>query len=127
MELVALQRELPAILAAGAQLVAVTPETPDNSLNIIEKNELAFEVLFDQGNKVAEAYGLVFELAEHLRPMYADFGLDIPAFNGDDSFRLPVPATYVIDANGVVAYHFADADYTKRLEPDKVVAALQKI
>jgi len=79
------------------------------------------------GNRVAEAYGLVFVLSEKLRPLYNQFGIDLPASNGDESFSLPIPATYVITRDGTVAYHFADADYTKRLEPDEIVAALKKL
>ena len=127
MELAALQRALPEIEALGAQLVAVSPETPDHSLSTREKHDLAFEVLFDKGNKVAQSYGLVFVLDEALRPLYAKLGIDLVASNGDDSFSLPIPATYVIDRNGVVAYHLADADYTKRLEPDDVISALKKL
>lgn len=118
---------MPQIEALGARLVAITPETPDNSLSTREKNDLKFDVLFDEGNKVAESYGLVFALSEKLRPIYASFGLDLPAYNGDDSFTLPVPATYVVDKGGVVAYQFADADHTKRLEPAEVVNALEKL
>lgn len=118
---------MPVIESLGAQLVAVTPETPDKSLSTREKNDLAFDVLFDQGNKVAEAYGLVFSLSEELRPIYEKFGIDVPGYNGDDSFTLPVPATYIIDRDGTVAFHFADADYTKRLEPGDVVTALKKL
>lgn len=108
-------------------MVAVTPETPDKSLSTREKSDLAFDVLFDKGNVIAKAYGLVFTLSEELRPLYAKFGIDIPGHNGDDTFKLPIPATYVIDKNGVVAYCFADADYTKRLEPDNIIAVLKKL
>lgn len=123
-ELRALQAKLAEINAAGATLVAVSPQTPDASLSTAEKLELAFPVLSDEGNQVAESFGLVFSLPEALREVYAGFGLDLPAANGDDTFRLPIPATYVIRADGTVAWRFADADYTKRAEPDDVLAAL---
>lgn len=126
LELAALQRALPEMEAQGAKLIAISPETPDNSLSTREKNDLNFDVLYDKGNSVAESYGLVFELSEDLRPIYDKFGLDIPAYNGDDTFRLPIPATYVIDQSGKVTYAFADADYTKRLEPDDIIAALKR-
>jgi len=127
LELVALQRHLPEIEAQGAKLVTITPETPDNSLSTKEKNELTFEVLFDEGNKVAESYGLVFELSEKLRPIYSKFGIDLEKSNGDSTFRLPIPATYVIKTDNTVAYHFADADHTKRLEPAEVVRVLKEL
>lgn len=107
--------------------MTITPETPDNSLSTREKNELTFEVLFDEGNKVAESWGLVFQLSEELRPIYKNFGIDLEKANADNTYSLPIPATYVIRKDGIVAYHFADADYTKRLEPAAVVEALKKL
>jgi peroxiredoxin len=126
-ELRALQAKLPEITAAGGKLVAVSPQTPDNSLSTSEKLGLAFPVLSDEGNRAAESFGLVFSLPEALRSVYAGFGLDLPAANGDDTFTLPVPATYVVASDGTVAWRFADADYTKRAEPDDVVAALRAL
>ncbi|HUX03409.1 MAG TPA: peroxiredoxin-like family protein [Acidimicrobiales bacterium] len=126
-ELRALQAKLPEITAAGATLVAISPQTPDNSISTAEKFELAFPVLSDQGNAVAESFGLVFSLPESLRELYRGFGYDLPAVNGDATFRLPLPATYVIESNGVIAWRFADADYTKRAEPDDVIAILEAL
>lgn len=126
-ELRALQARLPEITGVGATLVAVSPQTPDASLSSAEKLELAFPVLSDAGNAVAESFGLVFTLSEALREVYAGFGIDLPAANGDDTFRLPIPATYVIRADGTVAWRFADPDYTKRAEPDEVIAALEAL
>ena len=123
-ELRALQARMSEILAAGATLVVISPQTPDNSLSTAEKLELAFPVLSDVGNQVARAYGLVFSLPEDLRDVYNGWGLDLPAANGDETFELPVPATYVIATDGTVAWKFADADYTKRAEPDHVIASL---
>ncbi|MGD1902816.1 MAG: peroxiredoxin-like family protein [Geitlerinemataceae cyanobacterium] len=125
LELRALQAALPEIEAAGATLVAISPQTPDNSLTTAEKNELSFPVLSDVGNAVAREFGLVFELATELRPLYEGFGLDIPAHNGDDTFELPVPATCVIAADGTVLHAFVNVDYTQRLEPAEILAALK--
>ncbi|WP_218079539.1 peroxiredoxin-like family protein [Anthocerotibacter panamensis] len=127
LELHALQQALPEIQALGANLVAISPQTPDNSLTTIEKNSLTFEVLSDSGNTVARQFGIVFQLAESLRPIYANFGIDLPVFNGDTSFELPMPATYVIAPDGRVAYTFVDPDYTKRLEPAQVLEALRSL
>lgn len=127
LELAALQRALPEIEGLGAKLVAVSPETPDKSLSTREKNELAFDVLYDKGNSIAESYGLVFTLSEKLRPIYDKFGIDVPGYNGDETFRLPLPATFVIGKDGTVLFDFVDADYTKRLEPDAIIAALKKV
>lgn len=123
----ALQQIRPEIQAAGGSLVAITPETPDNSLSTTEKNELTFEVLSDVGNKVARQLGLVFQLPEELRPIYQGFGIDLPGYNGDETFELPLPGTYVVAPNREIVYAFADADYTKRAEPTDVVAAVQAL
>jgi len=122
-----LQLTLPEIKALGAQLVTVAPELPDKSLSTAEKHALAFEVLSDVGNKVARDFGLVFSLAEELRPIYASFGIDIPAYNGDDTFELPMPATYVIGTDGTILHALVDADYTSRLEPAEIVEILKTI
>lgn len=126
-ELRALQARLGDITAAGATLVAVSPQMPDHSLSTAEKLGLAYPVLSDVGNVVARSYGLVFSLPEDLREVYAGFGLDLPSANGDRTFELPVPATFVIAADGTVAWRFADADYTKRAEPGDVIAALSAL
>ncbi len=125
LELRALQQALPQIQALGAQLVAITPEIPDNSLSTQEKNALTFEVLSDRGNSIARQLGLVFALPEVLRPLYEGFGIDLPATNGDETFELPVPATYVVDSHGTVVHRFVNADYTQREDPEKIVAVLQ--
>lgn len=127
LELKAYKDRLPDIEDLGASLIAISPQTPDNSLNTAEKNELEFEVLSDVGNKTADEFGLVFTLAEELHDLYKSFGLDIPKFNGDDSWELPLPGTYVVDKDGTVKYAFANADYTKRAEPDEVISVLKEL
>ena len=122
-----MQRALPEIEALGAKLVTVSPQLPDNSLNTAEKLELTFEVLSDVGNKVAREFGLVFTLPEEMRSIYQDFGIDLPAANGDESFELPMPATYVIDRSGIIRLAFVDIDYTKRLDPQEIIAALKNL
>jgi len=109
--------------ALGAQLVTISPQTPDNSLSTAEKNELTFEVLSDVGNHVARKFGLVYQLP--LRPIYASFGVDLPAYNGDDTFELPIAATYVIAPDRTIIHAFVDADYTKRQDPAEIVEVLK--
>ncbi|MGK7891500.1 MAG: peroxiredoxin-like family protein [Leptolyngbyaceae cyanobacterium] len=125
LELRAYQQMLPEIKAQGATLVAITPETPDSSLSTREKNELEFEVLSDVGNQVARQLGLVFTLPESLRPIYDSFGIDVVAHNGDQTFELPLAATYVINTDGTVVHAFVEADYTKREAPEVVVNILK--
>ncbi len=124
LELQALQSALPEIEHAGGQLLAVSPQAPDASLSTKEKVDLDFEVLSDAGNAVASDYGLVFTLPEAVQEAYDGFGIDLEATNGDDSSRLPMPATYVIDADRVVRYAFVKADYTQRASPAAVVETL---
>lgn len=127
MQLQAMQGALPAIKEAGGTLVAITPETPDNSLSTSEKNELEFVVLSDAGNAVAKKYGVVFKLPAKVSPIYKQFGIDLAKSNGDDSEELPLAATYVIDSTGTIRYAFLDANYTKRAEPAEVVEALKSL
>jgi len=122
-----LQLELPRIKELGASLVAVSPQTPDNSVSTAERMKLTFEVLSDVGNRVARQFGIVYVLSEELRPIFAGFGIDIPAANGDDTFELPIPATYVIDRDRKIRMAFVDADYTKRVDPEVVISVLKEI
>ena len=127
LELRALQQALPEIQAQGANLVAIAPETPDNSLSTQEKNALKFEVLSDVGNVVARKFGLVFALPEYLRPVYQALGVDLVAYNGDETFELPVPATYVVNTDRTIVHAFVNVDYTQREDPEHIVTALQKL
>ena len=122
-----MQRKLPQIHALDAELVAISPELPDNSLTLAEKNMLTFKLLSDQGNAYARQCGLVFTLAEELRPLYKKWGIDLPVANGDQSFELPLPATYVVGYDSQIALSFVDTDYTKRLEPSDILEALEEV
>lgn len=124
LELRTLQRHLPQITGLGASLVAISPQIPDQSLTTAEKNELAFPVLSDVGNVVARRFGLVFALAEHLRPIYTELGIDLPKFNGTNTFELPVPGTFIIDRNAVIQAVHVNADYKKRMEPARILEVL---
>ncbi|MBI2301250.1 MAG: AhpC/TSA family protein [Armatimonadetes bacterium] len=119
-----LQKELPKFQAAGTTLVAISPQLPDKSLSLAEKQALTFPVLTDAGNRVARKFGIVFELAPELRERYKGFGADLSQWNGDSSYTLPLPATYVVDRLGILRWRFVDTDYTKRAEPADVLSAL---
>lgn len=127
LELRAYQQILPEIKGLGAQLVAISPNLPDKSLSTVEKNSLDFYVLSDVGNKVAGDFGLVFALDEELLPIYKQFGINLSEENGDDSFELPISASYVLNSDGAIVLAFVEADYTKRLEPEEVVKILKTI
>jgi len=105
-ELRALQGALPQIKESGANLIAITPETPDNSLTTSEKNEIAFNVLTDTNNNYARELGLVFKMPKALQEVYKSFGIDLEAHNGNADFELPMPATLVVNSNKEVSYSF---------------------
>lgn len=126
-QLRAYQQILPQINARGASLIAVSPQSPDASLSTAEKNALAFSVLSDAGNEVARRYGLVYSLAEELRDALRSNGKPLPGFNGDESWELPLTATYIIAPSGRVELAFLDMDYRVRLEPAAILEALDKI
>jgi peroxiredoxin len=111
--------------ALGASLVTISPQTPDNSLSMAEKNDLQFEVLSDVGNKVARQFRLVFALVEILRPLYKQIGADLQKYNGDESYELPIPGTFVIAQDGTIRLASVDADYTHRLEPSVIIESLR--
>ena len=125
LQLKAFQEVLPEIAAAGASLVAISPEKPDDTLSTAEKNALTFEVLSDVGQKVGRAFGLVYEFTDELKSAYQSFGLDVPTRNGaPGEWALPVSATYVIDRHGIVVYAYTDVDYRDRADPRDVLMIL---
>jgi peroxiredoxin len=126
MHLRAMQEALDAFGDHGATMVAVSPELPGRSLRTVGKNELAFPVLTDAGNRVAREYGLVFTLTDAVAERYRE-SFDMTAWYGNDANELPLAATYVIDRGGVVRYAFLDADYRNRAEPGDVLDALETL
>jgi peroxiredoxin len=126
LELKAFQQVLPDLKAAGASLVAISPEKPDDTLSTAEKNALTFEVLSDVGQKIGRAFGLVYQFSDELKSAYQGFGLDIPAKNAADEWALPLSATYVIGCDGMIIYAYTDADYRDRADPTDVLAILKQ-
>lgn len=125
LQLKALQDNLEEIHQLGAQLVAISPMTPDNSLTFAEKKGLTFEVLSDHGFAVARSFGLVYELKPAMQAFHEAIGVDLAQFNGDEGLELLMPATYIIDDGVVVAR--VEVDFRDRMDPLEVIAALQKL
>ncbi len=125
LQLRAYEEILPEIRRLGAELVAISPQTFDYALSDVEKKGLTFPVLTDAHNQVARMYGLVFTLSDVLKRLQEAFGNPIPKFNGDDSWELPMPGTFVLSDSGVVWLAHVDPDYTRRLEPLAILAALR--
>ncbi|MFI6687902.1 peroxiredoxin-like family protein [Streptomyces sp. NPDC050485] len=122
-----LQQHHGEIIARGAQLAAVSPQIPDESLTLTEKHQLAFPVLSDLGSETATRYGLAFDLTDELAALYDEFGFDLQRVNGGHPRTLPLPATYVIDRDGIVRWAFVDTDYIARAEPADILAALDTL
>ncbi|TYA89215.1 peroxiredoxin-like family protein [Seonamhaeicola marinus] len=125
MELKALQNILPELNKLNTLLVAISPETPDNSITTSEKNGLSFSVLSDINNRYAKSLGLVFELPEDLRTVYHSFNINVEKHNGNQDYELPMPATYVVNKNRQIIYSFTPEDYTVRLEPELILEIIK--
>jgi peroxiredoxin len=123
----ALRQHHGAIAARGARLVAVSPQIPGESLALIDKHELSFDILTDIGSDTAKQYGLAFDLPEDLAALYDQFGFEMQRVNGGHPRTLPLPATYVLDREGIIRWAFVDTDYTKRAEPADILAALDAL
>jgi peroxiredoxin len=114
MELEALEAAVPAIREAGASLVAISPQSQANSRKSVRQNGLSFPILSDPANAVAAAFGLRFRLSDELIALYRQLKNDLPAFNGDQSWTLPMPGRFVIAPDGVVRFAEVNPDYTRR-------------
>jgi peroxiredoxin len=126
-ELYALQESLEEMKKMGATLVAIAPQLPENTLAIVEKHELGFDILSDTDNAFTASLGLNFDIPADLCEVYLSFGIDLPACSGIDSWVLPMPARLVIDSGGIVRATDIDPDYTLRPEPDKTLADLRAL
>lgn len=122
-----LQQALPDFKARNAQLILVTPQKPDKSLEQFKKKEVEFRVLSDLDGKVMKAYKLYYKLDPQLVAVYKKHGLDVEAFNGKGRNELPVPGSFVIDQKGKVIAMHANTDYKERMEPADIIRALDTI
>tara|TARA_R110002073_G_scaffold108336_3_gene243342 strand:+ start:12547 stop:13206 length:660 start_codon:yes stop_codon:yes gene_type:complete len=127
LQLVHYQKTLNEIHDLGAELVAISPQTPDESLNVKEKNELDFEVLSDNGNIVARKYTTVFKNADAPVNTMTELGFDFDAHYSDDSRELPIPAVFVINKDATVLFAKSlGGDYRNRVEVSEIINALKK-
>ncbi|MFZ1426910.1 MAG: peroxiredoxin-like family protein [Geminicoccaceae bacterium] len=127
MELQAIQSALPEITARGASVVAISPQTQPNSRKSTRQNELTFPILSDPAGDVAHAFGLRFALPDYLVDLYKSLKNDLPTFNADPSWTLPMPARYVIGTDGTVAYAEVNPDYTRRPDPSELLPVLDRL
>ena len=115
------------IQAAGATLIALTPQLPEHSLTMVERHKLGFDLLSDPGNRYAAELGIRFELPEYLKTVYQRLGLDLEKHSGVDDWSLPMPGRLLADSTGTVRATAFDPDYTRRPEPEEVLADLANL
>jgi len=127
LDLQALQAASGEIEARGATIVAVSPQTAPNSRKSQRDNKLTFPILSDEKSRVAAAFGLRFSLPDYLVELYKGFKNDLPTFNDDPAWVLPMPARYVIGADGVIVYAEVNPDYTQRPDPSELLPVLDKL
>lgn len=121
------QAKLPELTAAGGNFVALTPERPDAAAATAAKTRATYAVFTDPAHEAAKAFKVHFTVDDATRKAYAGYGIDLAKNNGSGTWELPAPATFVIDRAGVVRWAFADWDYTKRADPDDVIAAVRAL
>lgn len=121
-----MQKLYPRIAALGAQLVCISPMLPDGTQYMATKLHLGFPVVSDLGNKTAHAFRIAFEIHPDIRESMAKWGEDLPKFNGDETWELPLAATYIIDKNRRIAWSFLDNDPGVRAEPEDILANIPR-
>lgn len=115
------------IRAAGASLLAITPQTAPNSRKLTTDHRLSFPVLHDPGNAVAQQYGLRFFLPDYLIAVFRQLGVDLSVFNGNEDRTLPMPARFIVARDGRIAYAEVSADYTERPDPAELFPTLEAL
>lgn len=118
---------LPALTERGIPLVAISPQAPDGSLSMQEKNELAFTVLSDPGNSIARALGVLTQPSDEARKAQLELGLDLTAVNADGTIGVPMPTVAVLDGGHVLRWIDVHPDYSTRSEPADILSALDQL
>ena len=126
-ELKALEAALGEIKARGASLVAISMQGASDSRKSQRDNKLSFPILTDQNGELAEKFGIRWSLQDYVIPIHAGFGVELPKIHGDGQWNLPMPARYVIDTDGSVAYAEVNPDYTRRPDPSDLFPVLDKL
>ncbi|MEB3192112.1 MAG: peroxiredoxin-like family protein [Snowella sp.] len=124
LELRAYQRIVNKIKALGGTILAISPQTRAASQKTVERHDLTYDLLSDQGFRTAEDYGLDFTVPEAVKQIYLQSGCVIPEYNGIEDWLLPVPATFVVDRRGYLALSYVNVDFRVRYEPDDAIAIL---
>jgi peroxiredoxin len=126
-QLEAMNLMAPQVREAGSHLIAISPQTVQQSFFMADQHKLRFPLLSDAGNKIARQFGLVYRVPEAQQSIYRRSFVNLPFANGDDSWELPMPATFILARDGTVIYASADEDYTERPEPQEILHRLQTV
>jgi len=127
LELNAYQRAMPQLEALGGFVVAISPQTQDHCLSLAEAKALTFPVLSDLGNRVARQFGIVFTINERARGAHKKVNKELPKFNGDDSWEVPIPGTFLVDQSGTIRLSYVDPDFMQRLDPLIIIERIREI
>lgn len=112
------------IQQAGATLVAISPQTVKQSFFMHDQHKLRFRLLSDSENEVARQFGLAYRVNQEQQAVYRRAFVNLPFANGDGSWELPIPATFILERDGTVLYASANEDYTERPEPREILQVL---
>lgn len=127
LELNAYQKAMPQLQEAGGFVVAISPQTQDHCLSLAEKKALTFPVLSDLGNSVARQFGIVYTINERARVAHKKVHKELPKFNGDDSWDIPIPGTFLLDQSGIIRLSYVDPDFMQRLDPLIIIERLKEL
>jgi peroxiredoxin len=126
-QLEAMNLLLPQIHEAGAELFGVSPQTVQQSFFMVDQHKLRFPLLSDRDNETARKFGLVYRVPDYQQSVYRRSFVNLPHLNGDDSWELPIPATYILDRDGIIPYASVNPDYTERPEPADILENLLRL
>jgi peroxiredoxin len=126
-QLEAMNLLMPEIRAAGTSLIAISPQTVQQSFFMADQHKLHFSLLSDVGNEVARQFGLVYHVPDFQQAVYRRAFINLPLANGDESWELPIPATYIVDRDGTIRDAYVNPDFRYRLDPARILQAIEKI
>lgn len=121
------QEHIEEVRALGAEVIAITPEAPEQALGTASKHELGFTVLSDVRGEAAKAFDLGFTLDEATQKKYKGYGIDLAESNAMKNWDLVIPATYVVDSSGVIRYAYVNEDYKQRADAEDVIEVLRQV
>jgi peroxiredoxin len=123
----ALEEVRPLIEARGASLVAVSPQTVEGNARTRRTTQVTLPILSDKGGKIARQFGVGWRVPEMLQTLHLKCGIDLPSLHGEDSWTLPIPARFVVDQDGIIAYSEVDPDQTHRSNPSDILPVLDRL